>query len=119
KINNISKIIDVFVANIYNWIHKYFNNFYDGIYITDSDFKIIGLDCGLVQNLISANNESLYVSDFSSGLITEQFVGQELRVYVDPYDLRRLYYWFNDAKNASAEIDYLIEVGKHIIPVEV
>jgi predicted AAA+ superfamily ATPase len=38
---------------------------------------------------------------------------------VDPYDLRRLYYWFNDAKNASAEIDYLIEVGKHIVPIEV
>ena len=86
---------------------------------SDSDFKIIGLDCGLVQNLLSANNESLYVSDFSSELITEQFVGQELRVYVDPYDLKRLYYWFNDAKNASAEIDYLIEIGKHIIPVEV
>ena len=58
-------------------------------------------------------------SDFNSGLITEQFVGQELRVYVDPYDLRRLYYWFNDAKNASAEIDYLLEIGKQIIPVEV
>ena len=38
---------------------------------------------------------------------------------VDPYDLSRLYYWFNDAKNASAEIDYLIEIGKQIIPVEV
>ena len=86
---------------------------------SDSDFKIIGLDCGLVQNLLSANNESLYVSDFSSEIITEQFVGQELRVYGDPYDLNRLYYWFNDAKNASAEIDYLIEIGKHIIPVEV
>jgi predicted AAA+ superfamily ATPase len=48
---------------------------------SDSDFKIIGLDCGLVQNLLSANNESLYVSDFSSEIITEQFVGQELRVY--------------------------------------
>jgi transposase-like protein len=41
KINNISKIIDVSVANIYNWIHKYFNNFNDGIYITDNEFKII------------------------------------------------------------------------------
>lgn len=86
---------------------------------SERDFKIIGLDCGLVQNLLSANNESLYISDFNSGLITEQFVGQELKVYVDPYDLRKLYYWFNDAKNASAEIDYLIEVGKQIIPVEV
>ena len=86
---------------------------------SDSDFKILSLDCGLVQNIISANNESLYISDFNSGLITEQFVGQELKANYDSYNQRQLYYWFNDAKNADGEIDYLIEVDGHIIPVEV
>jgi predicted AAA+ superfamily ATPase len=86
---------------------------------SDSDFKVISVDCGLVQNIISANNENLYISDFSSGLVTEQFVGQELKANYDSYDQRQLYYWFNDAKNANAEIDYLIEIDGKIIPVEV
>ena len=56
KINNISKIIDVSVTNIYNWIHKYFNNFNNGIYITDSEFKIIK-DIKLKQHKSNKTNK--------------------------------------------------------------
>lgn len=86
---------------------------------SDSDFKVIGLDCGLVQNIISGNNESQYLTDFNSGLLAEQLVGQEMKAYEDAYSQKRLYYWFNDVKNASAEIDYLIDINGTIIPVEV
>ena len=38
---NISKIINVSIANIYFWIHKYNYNFINGIHFTDDTFKLI------------------------------------------------------------------------------
>jgi len=51
--------------------------------------------------------------------VAEQFVGQELIAYQNPYSRPSLYYWAREAKNSSAELDYLIQKQALIIPVEV
>lgn len=51
--------------------------------------------------------------------MAEQFVGQELFT-IPPYYLdRSIYYWTREKRNAEAELDYLIESGRNIIPIEV
>ena len=51
--------------------------------------------------------------------MAEQFAGQELIAYQNPYTKPGLYYWCRDAKNSNAEIDYLIEINSEIVPIEI
>ena len=55
----------------------------------------------------------------NAGAVAEQFVGHELLSYRDPYQPASLYYWVREARNSSAEVDYLIACGSQVIPVEV
>ena len=50
-----------------------------------------------------------------SGQLAEQFVGQELYSITN----NQLYYWARDAKNSSAEIDFLFFSKGNIYPIEV
>ncbi len=51
------------------------------------------------------------------GGLAEQFVGQHLRLLTHPFEDPRLYYWQGTAGH-QAEIDYIIQVGPHIIPLK-
>jgi len=49
------------------------------------------------------------------GQLAEQFVGQEFATANN----NQLYYWAREAKNSSAEIDFLVAIGGKVYPVEV
>jgi predicted AAA+ superfamily ATPase len=80
-------------------------------------FKLFILDVGLLacmtrlnlKTLLEANN--LFVE--FKGSLTEQFVLQQLKTLKE-FDI---YYWTNE--KGSAEIDFLLDNGSSIIPVEV
>lgn len=55
----------------------------------------------------------------NEGALAEQFVGQELLASAHPFLDDRLYYWHREARNANAEVDYLLSSGPHVLPVEV
>jgi len=87
-------------------------------------FKTIFLDIGLMQNICGLNSNILLNSneDFikvNEGAIAEQFVAQELLSYQDCYTQPSLYYWVREAKNSSAEVDYVIPCCSKAIPIEV
>jgi len=83
-------------------------------------FKSIFLDIGLVNNISGLKlidiNELITVNE---GGLAEQFVGQELLNTGYAFEDGRLYYWAREAKNANAEIDYLLTRDSRIVPVEV
>ena len=54
----------------------------------------------------------------NAGVIAEQFVGQELLAYENPYTRSSLLFWENYPKG-DAEIDYILEKKGTIIPIEV
>jgi uncharacterized protein len=85
--------------------------------------KVILLDVGLSAadlGLSLAEIESLNELDLiNKGGITEQAVGQLLRTISPPYQEPTLYYWVSTDKDASAEIDYVIQHGSKVIPIEV
>jgi predicted AAA+ superfamily ATPase len=53
------------------------------------------------------------------GAVAEQFFGQELLAYQNPYCRPLLYCWAREAKNSNAELDYLIQKEGKAIPIEV
>lgn len=88
----------------------------------ENKFKILFLDCGLVNTSTRLDIQTTWGSDLlqiNAGALAEQFVGQELLAYADPHSHRQLYYWERDKKGSQAEVDYVIQSGNQIIPVEV
>jgi len=86
-------------------------------------FKLIFLDIALAQTILGLDTTSWLLEPelnmVNKGAITEAFVGQELLAY-SRFDIKpRLYYWHREARNSSAEIDYLIQKENRIIPIEV
>jgi predicted AAA+ superfamily ATPase len=90
--------------------------------INEAYFKVIFLDIGLFHALSGIYADTAKEKDFTSifkGAVTEQFAGQELIAYQNPYTKPGLYYWCREAKNSNAEIDYLIELNSEIVPIEI
>lgn len=88
----------------------------------DDYFKVLFLDIGLVyaiNNLYSESVAAKNITDIFRGIAAEQFVGQELLAYRSPYNKPGLYYWGRDARNSTAEVDYLFEKDNKVIPIEV
>ncbi|MCK5820742.1 MAG: ATP-binding protein [Bacteroidales bacterium] len=87
-------------------------------------FKTIFLDIGLMQNMCGLSSEILFSTDESfikvnEGAIAEQLTAQELLAYRDYYLSPALFYWAREARNSSAEIDYIIPSGSYALPIEV
>lgn len=55
----------------------------------------------------------------NKGALAEQLVGQELLASGKFYENTPLYFWEREERSASSEVDYLLQVGPHIVPIEV
>jgi len=89
-------------------------------YIDNDTFKPLFFDIGLANHLaqIRLSDIKNLATDFE-GALAEQFVGQELIASSPVFKETKLYYWMREAKNSNAEIDYLVQKGNEIYPVEV
>ncbi len=88
----------------------------------DAYFKVLFMDVGLMHAANGIYSDTAQAKDFTTlfkGAVAEQFVGQELLAYQNPYTRPLLYYWAREAKNSNAELDYVIQKEADIIPVEV
>jgi predicted AAA+ superfamily ATPase len=93
-----------------------------GAEANDRVFKTLYMDVGLMcaalhLSLLDLSREDL--SLVNDGAIAEQFIGQHLLYSGAPYEAPTLHYWMREARNAAAEIDYVITQGQQIIPVEI
>ena len=84
--------------------------------------KLIWLDSGLVN--FSAGIQVEYLSDTSltdiwRGHAAEQIVGQELWRALDRNYQDCQCYWVRDKKGSDAEVDFAMQIGGKIIPIEV
>ena len=90
--------------------------------VNERYFKCLYMDIGLMcaalhLNLLDLGREDLTL--VNDGAVAEQFVGQHLLYGAPPYETPSLYYWAREARNAAAEVDYLMVRGQRIIPVEI
>ena len=80
-------------------------------------FKLFVLDVGLLSCMVQLNQTVLLsgnelFKEFK-GALTEQYVLQQLKTFKN----LTTYYWTND--RGSAEMDFLVENGSDVIPIEV
>ena len=80
-------------------------------------FKLFMLDVGLLACMVRLNqtvllNGNELFKEFK-GALTEQYVLQQLKTIAEI----ETYYWTND--RGSAELDFVIDTGKEIVPIEV
>lgn len=91
-------------------------------FMNERKFKLIFLDVGLVNRITRLDIELLLNVDMmllNRGGMAEQYVAQELLAYQDCYEKAALFYWSRETKNSNAEVDFLINVGSQIVPIEV
>lgn len=94
-----------------------------GAEIQEKYLKVIFLDTGLCSGALGISLTHLSAAEelvlINKGGIAEQVTGQLLRTITPAYVEPALYYWHRDEKGASAEIDYVIQHGPSVVPIEV
>jgi predicted AAA+ superfamily ATPase len=85
--------------------------------------KMILLDTGIYQRLSGLQLADVLfdspVSLVNKGAIAELFAGLEILKFSSPMQPTVLYYWHREAQNSNAELDYIIQKGSQIVPIEV
>ncbi len=94
-----------------------------GAGIDSRKFKVILFDFGLYQKLLGLDISSIIADNnftaLNKGSLAELFVGLEI-IKNNPSSLRSdLYYWHREKRASNAEVDYVIQKGNDILPVEV
>lgn len=91
--------------------------------LTRKRFKVLSWDVGVYQRMLGLDLSELLVTDdidlVNKGDLAELFVGLELITSISPYIKPELHYWHREARASNAEVDYIIQKGTHIIPIEV
>jgi predicted AAA+ superfamily ATPase len=86
-------------------------------------FKALLHDVGIFQQLSGLRITDLLVANnvdtLNKGNIAEAFAGLEMMKYANAYEKMPIYYWHREKRGSSAEVDYLVEVQGHVIPVEI
>ena len=90
----------------------------------DKVFKLYFLDVGLMNRMCGIDH--LPVSGFENdvpfinkGKMAEQFIAQHLLSMGFPHETPQLHYWLREGRAANAEVDFLIQAGGRILPIEV
>jgi len=94
-----------------------------GAEIKSNRFKVILFDTGIHFRMLGLNNADVLVADdvdmINKGSIAEVFIGNEFMKSMDSRTRGQLFYWHNESRGTSAEVDYLIQRDNEIIPIEV
>ncbi len=88
--------------------------------LVEKTFKTFFLDIGLSNHILKlrlTDMESISLNN--EGSLAEQFVGQELLCLPPYFTENNIYYWMREKRNASAEIDFVVQSENQIIPIEV
>jgi len=85
--------------------------------------KLMILDTGIYQRFLRLDITNLLLEDkfeqINRGALAEMFAGTELVKSQNNRMPAELYYWQREKAGSAAEVDYVIQQGQDIVPVEV
>jgi predicted AAA+ superfamily ATPase len=85
--------------------------------------KLMILDTGIYQRFLRLDLTNLLLDEkieqINKGALAEMFVGTELVKAQNNRLPPELYYWQREKAGSAAEVDYVVQVGQNIVPVEV
>ncbi len=94
-----------------------------GVGQDSSVFKLLFLDVGLVSLQLGLDWVQVQRLDerslLNEGTLAEQFVGQELLGRHHGIQAPELHYWLREGRSNNAELDFVIQQGAGILPIEV
>jgi len=94
-----------------------------GAQADDRRFKALLFDIGIHQRLLGLDMAELIAAAdpklVNRGNIAELFVGLHLVAGQPAHQRPGLYYWHREKRGGNAEVDYVIQQGANIYPVEV
>ncbi len=94
-----------------------------GAEVDDAYQKVCLLDVGLFVTMTGLDPAAVLTAPdltlVNEGQIAKQWVGQELRAARPVSQEPALFTWVREARNSNAEVDYVVQVGGRIVPVEV
>lgn len=108
---------------VYPVTHTSANGIPLGAEINEKYRRMIFLDTGMLQSMLGLDlGEYLASTDMqviNRGAIAETFVGNEIIKAAPCYDPWQLYCWHREKSGSSAEVDYVVQIGDKIRPIEV
>jgi len=108
---------------IFPVVHSSSNGIPLGAQTNDKFRKYLIFDTGIFQRFLNLNLSELFlnteISLVNKGAIAELYAGLELIKSQPNNQASSLYYWQREKKGSQAEVDYVIELGSGIIPIEV
>jgi predicted AAA+ superfamily ATPase len=94
-----------------------------GSEVDPAKFKVIPLDIGLYHRLLGLNISEVLLDDevafVNRGALAEMICGTEIIAHLSPLQSAHLYYWSREVRGSNAEIDYLVQKGGELVPIEV
>jgi predicted AAA+ superfamily ATPase len=94
-----------------------------GAHASDAVWKPLFLDVGLVGTALGLpllTQEAFRSTRFvNEGPLAEQFAGQHLLYKSSVGERPKLHYWLREGKTTNAEVDFVVELGEKILPIEI
>ncbi|MCP4668711.1 MAG: ATP-binding protein [Deltaproteobacteria bacterium] len=91
--------------------------------IDQRKFKAFFMDCGLMNSMCGVrwiSPDDLRTKDFvNKGRVAEQFIAQHIAFSGASNKSPSLTYWLREGKSSNAEIDFILQLGQSVVPVEV
>lgn len=113
----------VLAGLVYPVTHSSANGIPLGAEINEKYRRMILLDTGLLQRILDLDISNILSSDemqvVNRGAIAETFVGTELVKSASCYSPYPLYCWHREKAGSNAEVDYVVQLGTQIFPIEV
>ena len=85
--------------------------------------RMLLLDTGLFLQILGLDTSQLFLTDdiklINKGSLAEVFVGLELLKNASCYKPAQLYYWQREQKRSNAQVDFVVQTGETIVPIEV
>lgn len=85
--------------------------------------KFLIFDTGIFQRMLGLEISKLLLENdyqiINNGAIAELFVGLEWIKHTSRYEKISLHYWHREEKSSQAEVDYVVQRGSEIVPIEV
>lgn len=108
---------------VYPVTHTSANGIPLGAEINEKYRRMVMFDTGLLQRVLGLDVSEMFSSDdmqvINRGAIAETFVATELVKASSCYAPQPLYCWHREKSGSNAEVDYVVQVGSEIYPIEV
>ncbi|TFH38594.1 MAG: DUF4143 domain-containing protein [Bacteroidia bacterium] len=108
---------------IFPVVHSSSNGIPIGAQTNDKFRKYLIFDTGIFQRFLNLDLSELFlnieISLVNKGVLAELYAGLELIKNQPNNQAAVLYYWQREKKGSQAEVDYVIELGDRIVPIEV